>query len=29
VPGDHQAMFFPENAPRLADVLMPILERHD
>ncbi len=29
VPGDHNAMFFPENAPRLAEVLRPILDRVD
>ena len=29
VPGDHHAMFFPENAPRLAEVLSALLERHD
>jgi acyl transferase domain-containing protein/thioesterase domain-containing protein/acyl carrier protein len=28
VPGDHNAMFYPEHAPRLAEVLMPILDRH-
>ncbi len=29
VPGDHNAMFYPEHAPRLAEVLMPILDRHE
>jgi hypothetical protein len=29
VPGDHNAMFYPENAPRLAEVLMPILDRYE
>ncbi len=28
-PGDHHSMFFPENAPRLAEVIAPILEQHD
>ena len=28
-PGDHHSMFFPENAPRLAAVISPILDRHD
>lgn len=28
-PGDHHSMFFPENAPRLAAVIAPILDRHD
>ena len=27
VPGDHNAMFYPENAPRLAEVLQEILDR--
>jgi acyl transferase domain-containing protein len=29
VPGDHNAMFYPEHAPRLAEALMPILDRHE
>jgi acyl transferase domain-containing protein/thioesterase domain-containing protein/acyl carrier protein len=29
VPGDHNAMFYPENAPRLAEVLEPLLDRHE
>ena len=29
VPGDHNAMFYPENAPRLAEVLQQILDSHD
>ena len=29
VPGDHHAMFYPENAPRLAEVLMEMLDRHE
>ncbi|MGI9029402.1 MAG: thioesterase domain-containing protein, partial [Ilumatobacteraceae bacterium] len=27
VPGDHNAMFYPENAPRLAEVLATVLQR--
>ena len=27
VPGDHHAMFYPENAPRLAEVVSELLER--
>ncbi len=29
VPGDHHAMFFPENAPTLAAALRPLLARFD
>ena len=29
VPGDHNLMFFPEYAPRLAEVLAPILDRYE
>jgi acyl transferase domain-containing protein/thioesterase domain-containing protein len=29
VPGDHEAMFYPENAPRLAAVLQPLLDAHE
>ena len=29
VPGDHNAMFYPENAPRLAEVLMPLLDANE
>jgi thioesterase domain-containing protein len=29
VPGDHNAMFLPEHAPRLADVLNDVLDQHD
>jgi hypothetical protein len=29
VPGDHSAMFYPENAPRLAEVLGPLLDRRE
>ena len=29
VPGDHFAMFFPENAPRLAEVLTELLDRFE
>jgi hypothetical protein len=29
VPGDHNAMFYPENAPRLAEVLGPIVDRYE
>jgi len=28
-PGDHHSMFFPENAPRLAAAISPILDLHD
>ena len=27
VPGDHNAMFYPENAPRLATALIDVLNR--
>ena len=29
VPGDHHAMFYPENAPRLAEVLTQMLDQLD
>lgn len=29
VPGEHNAMFYPENAPRLAEVLGAVLDRHE
>jgi hypothetical protein len=29
VPGNHNTMFAPEHAPRLADTLVPLLDAHE